>query len=133
LRTVAQLLKRTLNVAVQPPLSGISIGSAAGCARSQEREAAAGRFLELAIDLNGVPEKITFDKGRANTSSIESIRAGSGADIELRRIKYFHNIVEQNHRAIKRSMRPMMGFKSFWSATSILAGIETVHMIRKAT
>jgi hypothetical protein len=34
-------------------------------------------------------------------------------------------------RAIKRIVRPMMGFKSFWSAASVLAGIETTHMIRK--
>ncbi len=93
--------------------------------------AAARRFLARAIDLNGVPEKITIDKSGANTAAIESIQADSGADIELRRIKYLNNIVEQDHRAIKRIVRPMMGFKSFWSATSILAGIETMHMIRK--
>lgn len=94
-------------------------------------EAAARRFLERAIDLNGVPEKITIDKSGANTAAIQSIQADSGADIELRRIKYLNNVVEQDHRAIKRIVRPMMGFKSFWSAASILAGIETMHMIRK--
>ena len=94
-------------------------------------EAAARRFLERAIDLNGVPEKITIDKSGANTAAIQSIQADSGADIELRRIKYLNNVVEQDHRAIKRIVRPMMGFKSFWSAASILAGTETMHMIRK--
>ena len=94
-------------------------------------EAAARRFLERAIDLNGVPEKITIDKSGANSAAIQSIQADSGADIELRRIKYLNNVVEQDHRAIKRIVRPMMGFKSFWSAASILAGIETMHMIRK--
>jgi putative transposase len=93
--------------------------------------AAARRFLEQAIDLNGVPEKITIDKSGANTAAIESIQADSGAGIELRRIKYLNNIVEQDRRAIKRIVRPMMGFKSFWSAASILAGIETMHMITK--
>jgi transposase-like protein len=93
--------------------------------------AAARRFLERAIDLNGVPEKITIDKSGANTAALQSIQADSGADIELRRIKYLNNIVEQDHRAIKRIVRPMMGFKSFWSAANILAGIETMHMIRK--
>ena len=93
--------------------------------------AAARRFLERAIDLNGVPDKITIDKSGANTAAIQSIQADAGADIELRRIKYLNNIVEQDHRAIKRIVRPMMGFKSFWSASSILAGIETMHMIRK--
>jgi transposase-like protein len=94
-------------------------------------ETAARRVLERAIDLNGVPEKIAIDKSGANTAAIQSIQADSGADIELRRIKYLNNVVEQDHRAIKRIVRPMMGFKSFWSAASILAGIETMHMIRK--
>jgi transposase-like protein len=93
--------------------------------------AAARRFLERAIDLNGVPEKITIDKSGANTAAIEGLRADSGADIELRQSKYLNNIVEQDHRAIKRVVRPMMGFKSFWCAANILAGIETMHMIGK--
>ncbi len=46
-------------------------------------------------------------------------------------MKYLNNIVEQDHRAIKRITRPMLGFKSFWSARIIIAGIETMHMIRK--
>ena len=45
--------------------------------------------------------------------------------------KYLKNIVEQDHRAIKRITRPMLGFKSFWSARILIAGIETMHMIRK--
>ena len=49
----------------------------------------------------------------------------------LRQSKYLNNIVEQDHRAIKRRTRPMMGFKSFWSARRIIAGIETMHMIKK--
>lgn len=42
-----------------------------------------------------------------------------------------NNIVEQDHRAVKRITKPMLGFKSFQSAKNILAGIELVHMIRK--
>jgi transposase-like protein len=78
-----------------------------------------------------VPEKINIDKSGANTAAIKNIRADSGADIELRRTKYLNNIVEQDHRAIKKIVQPMLGFKSFWSAASILAGIQTMHMIRK--
>jgi len=55
----------------------------------------------------------------------------SHASIELRQVKYLNNIVEQDHRAIKRLTRPMLGFKSFWSAAITLAGIEIMHMIRK--
>ena len=49
----------------------------------------------------------------------------------MRQIKYLNNIVEQDHRAIKRQTRPMLGFKSFWSAAVTLAGVELMHMIRK--
>ncbi len=44
---------------------------------------------------------------------------------------YLNNIIEQDHRAIKRVMRPMLNFKSFKSASSVLAGVELMHMIRK--
>jgi transposase-like protein len=49
----------------------------------------------------------------------------------MRQNKHLNNIVEQDHRAIKRITRPMLGFKTFWSARIIIAGIETMHMIRK--
>ena len=42
-----------------------------------------------------------------------------------------NNIIEQDHRAIKRRIRPMLGFKSAESARIILGGIEMVHMMRK--
>lgn len=93
--------------------------------------AAARRFLEWAINLHDVPEKITIDKSGANTAAIESVKADACVDILMRQCKYLNNIVEQDHRAIKRITRPMLGFKSFWSARIIIAGIETMHMIRK--
>ena len=92
---------------------------------------AALRFLREAIRWNGTPKKITIDKSGANTAAIESHNAKTEADIEIRQIKYLNNIVEQGHRAIKRQTRPMLGFKSFWSAAVTLAGIEIMHMIRK--
>ena len=93
--------------------------------------AAARRFLERAINLHGLPEKITIDKSGANTAAIESIKADACVDILMRQNKYHNNIVEQDHRAIKRITRPILGFKSFWSARIIIAGVETMHMIRK--
>jgi hypothetical protein len=81
--------------------------------RAKRDYAAARRFLERAIELHGVPEKITINKSGANTAAIEGMRADSGADIELRQSKYLNNIVEQDHRVIKRIVRPMLGFKSF--------------------
>jgi putative transposase len=92
---------------------------------------AAVRFLRKAIGRHGVPAKITIDKSGANTAAIASYNLEQDAEIELRQVKYLNNIVEQDHRAIKRQVRPMMGFKSFWSAAVTLAGIELMHMIRK--
>ncbi|MEJ8852802.1 IS6 family transposase [Variovorax rhizosphaerae] len=99
--------------------------------RTHRDHAAARRFFERAIELHGVPEKITIDRSGANTAAIESMRADSGADIELRQSKYLNNIVEQDHRAIKRIVRPMLGFKSFRCASILIAGIEIMHMIKK--
>ena len=45
--------------------------------------------------------------------------------------KYLNNLVEQDHRAVKRITRPMLGFKTFRCARILLAGIEVMHMIRK--
>ena len=93
--------------------------------------AAARRFFERAMDLHGVPDKITIDKSGANTAAIVGMMADSGADIEMRQSKYLNNIVEQDHRAIKRVVRSMLGFKNFRCARAVLAGIETMHMIKK--
>ena len=93
--------------------------------------AAARRFLERAINLHDLPEKITIDQIGANTAAIESVKAVACVDILMRQNKYLNNIVEQDHRAIKRITRPMLGFKSFWSAHILIAGTETMHMVRK--
>jgi putative transposase len=51
--------------------------------------------------------------------------------ISIRQVKYLNNIIEQDHRAVKRVTRPMLGFKSFNAAQSTLTGIELMHMLRK--
>ena len=100
--------------------------------RTAKRDlAAARRFLERAINLHDVPEKITIVKSGTTMTVIESVKADACVDIVMRQNKYLNNIVEQNHRTIKRITRPMLGFESFWSAKIIIGGIETMHMIRK--
>jgi putative transposase len=94
-------------------------------------KAAARRYLERDINLHGLPEKITIVKSGANTAAIHSINEAACLDIELRQSKYLNNIVEQDHRAVKRITDPMMGFKAFWSAQKLTSGIETMHMIKK--
>ena len=80
---------------------------------------------------NDVPEKVAMDKSGANKAAIDDIIENRDLPILIRQAKYLNNVVEQEHRAIKRIVRPMLGFKAFQSAKSIIAGIELMHMIRK--
>jgi len=92
---------------------------------------AALRFLKKAIRRNGVPETITIDGSDANAAAIKSYNEAHGTTISIRQVKYLNNIVEQDHRGVKRVTRPMLGFKSFEAAQDTLVGIELMHMIRK--
>ena len=78
-----------------------------------------------------MPEKVVTDKSAANKAAIDQIIKNNDTSIVVRQIKYLNNIVEQDHRAVKRITKPMLGFKSFQSAKNILSGIELMHMIRK--
>ena len=95
--------------------------------------AAALRFFRKAIHHHGEPEVVTIDKSGANTAALATLNAGKPEEepITIRQSKYLNNLIEQDHRNIKRRIRPMLGFKSFRRAQTILAGIELVHMIRK--
>ena len=97
----------------------------------QRDEEAALRFLKKAIRRHGVPEKITIDGSAANEAAITSYNEEYGTAIEIRKVKYLNNIVEQDHRGVKRVTRPMLGFKSFDAAQDTLVGIELMHMIEK--
>jgi transposase-like protein len=94
-------------------------------------KAAALRFFEKAMKARGVPEKVTMDKSGANKAAMDEINARGETPVIVRQVKYLNNIVEQDHRAIKRVTRPMLKFKSFRAARNVLAGIELMHMIRK--
>jgi len=99
-----------------------------------KRDAAAAlRFFRKAIRHHGEPEVVTIDKSGANTAALATLNADKPAEesITVRQSKYLNNLVEQDHRNIKRRIRQMLGFKSFRRAQTILAGIELVHMIRK--
>jgi transposase-like protein len=94
-------------------------------------KAAAMRFFARAMRNNTVPEKVTMDKSGANKAALDELNAQREIPIKIRQVKYLNNIVEQDHRAVKRITRPMLGFKSFRSAQAVVAGIELMHMIRK--
>jgi putative transposase len=79
---------------------------------------------------------VVMDKSGANYAGLENINlllmlAGIISFVEILQVKYLNNLVEQDHRFIKKITKPMMGFKAFHSANATIAGIETAHMIRK--
>jgi transposase-like protein len=92
---------------------------------------AALRFLKKAIRRNGLPETITIDGSDANAAAIKRYNEAHGTTIRIRQVKYLNNVVEQDHRAVKRITRPMLGFKAFDAAQSTLVSIELMHMIKK--
>src|SRR5882672_4648235 len=98
---------------------------------AQRAEEAARRFLNKAIRRHGVPEKSTIDGRAAKEAAIKSDNTEHGTAIAIRTVKYLNNSVEQDHRAVKRVTRPMLGFKSFDAAQGTLVGIELMHMIKK--
>jgi len=99
--------------------------------RAKRDKAAAWRFFEKAIGQNGSPETVTIDKSGSNLAALHAVNAERETPIKVRQVKYLNNVVEQDHRAIKRITRPMQGFKDFDCARVILSGIETMHMIKK--
>jgi putative transposase len=72
---------------------------------------AAPRFLRKATGRHGVPEKITIDKSGANTAAIVSYNVDHDAAVEIRQVKYLNNVVEQDHREIKRMVKAMLGLR----------------------
>ena len=102
--------------------------------------AAAKRFLSRALKRHGRPERIVIDGSPTNREAIlacdatNRLQNGSGCKlkpIRIRQTQYLNNRIEQDHRAIKRRVRPMLGFKSADNAGVILNGIELMHMMHK--
>lgn len=102
----------------------------------RRNKTAATKFFARALEVNGLPRKIVIDRSGANTAGITAVNRmlrsfGCPISIEMVRIKYLNNMIEQDHRTIKKRIRPMLGFKSFASASATLEGIEVANMIRK--
>ena len=101
---------------------------------------AAKRFLRKALKRHGRPERIVIDGSQTNREAILSCDAESRLQdrsrrglkpISIRQSQHLNNRIEQDHRAVKRRVRSMLGFKSMASAQAILGGIEMIHMMRK--
>jgi len=99
--------------------------------RGKRDLAAARSFFERAMALHDRPAKVAIDKSGVNLAAIQSLQRTGQETIAIRQSKYLNNVVERDHRAVKRIVCPMLGFKSFCCAEIIIASIETMHMIRK--
>ncbi len=79
------------------------------------------------------PRVINADKNAAYPKAIAELKASGVLPqaVKLRQVKYLNNLIEQDHRFIKRLVKPGMGFFSFETAGRTLQGYEGLHMIRK--
>ena len=99
-------------------------------------EAAATAFFTRAIGNNGFPGRVVIDKSGANLAGLQNMNCllilnGWYWLIDILQVKCLNNIIEQDHRFIKKLTRQMKGFRSFNSASATLEGIEVAQMIRK--
>ena len=103
---------------------------------SAKRDAkAAKRFLKKVLNAPHTvePRVITVDKNAAYPPAIGELKTDEALPktTETRQVKYLNNIVEQDHRFIKRRVKPGLGFGSFNTARRTLKGYEAINMIRK--
>jgi hypothetical protein len=84
-------------------------------------------------DSSQTPRVITVDDNAAYPVAVEALKGDEtiAAETQIRQSKYLNNLIEQDHRNIKRLTKPMMGFGSFNTARRTLSGIEAMSMIRK--
>jgi transposase-like protein len=105
------------------------------CESAKRDIPAAKRFFKkmMRTDHRRLPFTISVDKNAAypeafTTSQDEKVLPH---DCKLRRVKYLNNVIEQDHRFIKKKVRASQCFKSFHTAERTLEGIEAVNMMRK--
>jgi len=109
-------------------------GSTVDFLLSEHRDiAAAKRFFIKAIEQHGAPERITLDGYPATHSAIAELRKSALLLPEMKvwTSKYLNNLVEQDHRRVKRRIYPMLGFKNFGNAAVTISGVELAQKIRK--
>lgn len=96
---------------------------------------AAKDFFKKALRSNHVstPRVITVDKNPAYPIAIEQLKKEKSIPdgMQIRQQKYLNNIVEQDHRFIKKRVRSMLGLKTFRTAKQIIYGVEVMHMLKK--
>ncbi len=87
----------------------------------------------MRADHRRLPFSISVDKNAAYQEAFTSSQAERilPKDCKLRRVKYLNNVIEQDHRFVKKKVRASQSFKSFHTAERTLEGIESVNMMRK--
>ena len=118
-----------------------SVGDTVEFHFSQHRDLpAAKRFLQKALVRHDRPDRVVIDGSPTNHEAIVSCETAHrpptnapmpSRPITIRKNEYLNNHIEQDHRRIKRRIRPMLGFKSLETAAIILSGIELIQMMRK--
>jgi len=103
---------------------------------SDKRDAKASkRFSKKVLKARhtSIPRVINVDKNAAYPAATDDLKAEEllSEETELRRVKYLNNMIEQDHRRIKRLVKPGLGFGSFHTARRTLKGYEAMAMIRK--
>ena len=105
------------------------------CLSKTRDQQATKRFFKKALRSFHVskPRAITVDKNPAYSIAIEPLKKEKSIPdgMQLRQQKYLNNVVEQDHRFIKKRIRSMLGLKSLDTAISILSEVEPMHMIKK--
>ena len=102
---------------------------------SKRDRKAAKRFFKKALSSNHnqIPRVITVDKNPAYLPAIDELKNENNLfkNVEIRQTRYLNNIIEQDHRSIKRIIVPMLGFQFVRSASKTLKGIEALNMVKK--
>ena len=96
---------------------------------------AATRFFKkvLKVKHTQIPRVINIDKNPALSCSLEQLKSEGllPKKVKIRPVKYLNNIVEQDHRFIKKITKPGLGFQSIRTASKTISGIEAMHMLWK--
>ena len=113
-----------------------STGASIDFLLSARRDAAAAkRFFQKALSSpnHPTPRVINVDKNPSYPPVVEELKNEGmlRRRCQLRPVQYLNNILEQDHRAIKRRVRASQGFRSFWGAWRTIQGYEAMHAIRK--
>jgi IS6 family transposase len=96
-------------------------------------EQAQSMVLTDTTTITSTPRVINVDKNAAYPKAIAELKATGvlPQHVELRQVKYLNNLIEQDHRFMKRQVKPGMGFFSFETAWRTLQGFEIMNMLRK--